>query len=273
MNNFFITAAYKYVALMVVLAEANFFTEKVHLPLDNPITEQDMRPGGQISPPRLMGFGGSLLTDTYFFGFGKGGLANFKKLRFEPDNEAAIRERNFRFADMKSLIGTNEAYQLATNWLIAIGVEVQALESKYPPKVTQRRYYPDAKGLVIRPEPGQRELLMPIFDLQWGNIPFVSGGRDYPMPALSLAIFGPTKELIEFHLMDRSLSRRPEPIKDFEKLLAIPDVEFNTYTATQRSNLVIRFVHPEFQYLIFDRTHSTNAPPAAAESPASTSQK
>ena len=209
-----------------------------------------MRPGGHVSPPRLMGFGGSLRTDSYAFGFGKGGLANFKKRGFEPDTDSAIREQNFRFAEMKSLIGTNEAYQLATNWLTTIGVDLKALEEKYPPKICQWRYYPDAKGLE---DLGQRFLTLPIFDLQWGNIPSLTGGKEYPMPALSLRIFGPTKELIEFHLVDRTLSHRPEPIKDFEKLLAIPDAEFNAFTANQRSNVIARFVDSEFQRLIFDR--------------------
>lgn len=257
MNNLFITAAYKYVALMVMLAEANFFAEKTCLPRNHPIVEQDMRPGGHVSPPRLMGFGGSLLTDDYFFGFGKGGLANFKKRGFEPDNETMIRERNFRFAELPSSIGTNEAYQLATNWLAAIDVDVRALEKKYPPKVTQRKFYPDAKGLN---DLGERTLILPIFDLQWGSIPISSGGKEYPMPALSLTIFGPTKELIEFHLMDRDLSRRPVPIKDFEKLLAIPDSQFGMFSISQKGDLVTRSVDPEFQRLISKGTQPHGGP-------------
>src|SRR5207245_2725777 len=113
-----------------------------------------------------------------------------------------------------------------------IEVDVPALREKYQLKVTQRQFYPDAKGLQAAPEPGQRVLALPIFDFHWGDIPVPSGGRDYTMPALSLTILGTTKELIEFHLMDRTLSRRPEPIMDIEKLLAIPDAEFNRFTAT-----------------------------------------
>ena len=36
MNALFINAAYKYVALMVMLAEANFFANRVQLPQDHP---------------------------------------------------------------------------------------------------------------------------------------------------------------------------------------------------------------------------------------------
>ncbi|MDH7502780.1 MAG: hypothetical protein QHJ82_08740 [Verrucomicrobiota bacterium] len=241
MDNFFISAAYKYVAILAMLGEANFFADKANLPLDHPITQQDIRPGSHISPPRLMGFGGSIVTDSYFFGFGQGGLANFRKRHFDLDSERAIREQNLRFAEMKSLISTNEAYQLATNWLVAIDVDIEALEKRHPPKVTQRLFYPDAKGFNDAPELRKQVLTLPIFDIQWGDIPMRSGNTPDSIPALSVTIFGPTKELLAFHLIDRSLSLRPDLINDRESLLAISDDEFRKYDSQQRSNLVSRF--------------------------------
>lgn len=57
-----------------------------------------------------------------------------------------------------------------------------------------------------------------------------------------MTIFGPTKELIEYHLFDDALMLRPKlEIKDFEKLLAIPDSDFKQYTQAQRDGLVKQF--------------------------------
>ncbi len=50
------------------------------------------------------------------------------------------------------MIGTNEAYQIATNWLTAIDVDVQRLEKEQPVKVTRESWAGNP---------------LPIFDVKW----------------------------------------------------------------------------------------------------------
>jgi len=61
-----------------------------------------------------------------------------------------------------------------------------------------------------------------------------------------MTVFGPTKELIEYHLFDDSLMLLPKlKIEDSDKLLDIPDEEFYQYDDLQRSNLVSQFTIKE----------------------------
>lgn len=57
-----------------------------------------------------------------------------------------------------------------------------------------------------------------------------------------MTIYGPTKELVEFHILDDSLFISPRiTINDHDKLLSISDAEFQVLDALQRTNLVTRF--------------------------------
>lgn len=67
-----------------------------------------------------------------------------------------------------------------------------------------------------------------------------------------MTIFGATKELVEYHVLDDSLFLRPRiVIKNAEKLLSIPDEEFAKWTTVQRSNLVMESagtIDPAFRF-------------------------
>jgi hypothetical protein len=57
-----------------------------------------------------------------------------------------------------------------------------------------------------------------------------------------MTVFGPTKELIEYHLFDDALMLRPKlEIKDAEKLLTISNEVFYKFDEMQKSNLVEQF--------------------------------
>jgi hypothetical protein len=119
------------------------------------------------------------------------------------------------WAKTPSLVDTNGAYQLAVQWLSAISVDTVALEKKYPPKATQRFFYPDAKGLHDPPDLRKRVAMLPIFDLKWG---------EDDSPALNVTILGTSKELIELHMDNTSFSRRPLLIiTNAIELTSIPD--------------------------------------------------
>jgi hypothetical protein len=233
MNGVTLSLAYKYVALALMLAEVNFFAGKVGLKTDHPVTEQEVRAGSHVGPPSTNDFGGSILTDAYFFGFGWGHLANFHRNDFRSDSSATVKERNIRLSKMPSLIDTNGASELATAWLGAVGVDVAALEMKYKRRVTQWRCPP--QGL------SQGPTMLPVYQVEWRGSPFKSPRRPTDMAVVTITILGSTKELIEFHILDDTLFLRPRiTINGQQKLLAIPDAEFQGFDPLQRSNLVIQ---------------------------------
>jgi hypothetical protein len=234
MNGIESTLAFKYVALALMLAEVNFFGTKVGLQLDHPVTAADVRSGSHVGPPKTNDFSGSVVTDKYFFGFGWGHLANFHRNDFKSDSDAAVRERNLKLSKQLSLIDTNGAYEVATNWLTAAGVNLVALQKGYKLNIMQWRYRPE--GL------SQGPTLLPVYQVVWHGSLFRSQRRRSDTAVVSLTILGPTKELIEYHVLDDSLFLRSRlQITEPQKLLAIPDAEFETFDTLQRSNLLAQF--------------------------------
>jgi hypothetical protein len=240
-SKLFITAAYKYVALAVMLTNCNLFVQDTHLPLDRPIVQTNVILSRcSVNPPQLMDFGGSVVTEKYFFGFGHGHLANFWQWEFRsaPSSEG-IKQQHEQWVQMTSQIGTNEVRQLTENWLANLGVDVVTLDRKYPCKITQKFFNQNSSGGL---QPLDRaKVPLPIFEISWGSIP-LQGHPQYSFPAVTMTVFGPTKELVEYHLLDDSLMLRPKlAIKDFEKLLAITNTVFDQFDDAQRSNLVGQF--------------------------------
>ncbi len=239
-NKLLITAAYKYVALAVMLTNCNLFVQQAHLPLDHPITQTNVILSRcSVAPPRLMGFGGSLVTKKFFFGFGHDHLANFWQWEFHPESIKDIRAQQEEWSKMPSQIGTNDIHQLALDWLMNLGIDVTALEKKYPSRINQEFFYQHPDGNLV--PLNHSETPLPIFEISWGAIP-VRGHPQYSFPAVTMTVFGPTKELIEYHLFDDSLMLQPKlEIKDFEQLLAITNETFYRFDALQKSNLVKQF--------------------------------
>ncbi|HEY1717721.1 MAG TPA: hypothetical protein VGH42_05420 [Verrucomicrobiae bacterium] len=239
-NKLFITAAYKYVALAVMLTNCNLFVQQTHLPLDHPITRTNaILSRCSVNLPRLMEFGGSIVTEKYFFGFGHGHMANFWQWEFHAESIKNIRAQQVEWSKMSSQIGTNDVRQLALNWLMNLGVDVTAMGKKYPREIKQEFFYKNSGGDL---EPlDKSKVPLPIFEISWGSIP-LRGHPEYSHPAASMTIFGPTKELIEYHLFDDSLMLLPKlAVKDPETLLSITNAEFNKFDEIQRGNLVKKF--------------------------------
>ena len=248
MSKFLLNLAYKHVALAAMLSLANVFREKTDLPIEQPLTVADVKPGSHVSPPLLIGFGGSLITSNYFFGFNNGYLANFKKLEPNLNSDSAYQARNRQLAGMKSKVDMNGAYQLATNWLIKTGIDLAALESKNGHKVTQRSFLKSPGTGTPLIANSNDVVWLPVFDIEWGRKEVQSQSATYFLPLLVVTIFGPTKELVEMHITDDEvIGGAKQPVKDVEKLLAIADTTFLRYDEAQKSKLVAG--------------HATNVPP------------
>jgi hypothetical protein len=241
-NKLLVTAAYKYVALAVMLTNCNLFVQQTHLPLDHQLTQTNIVLSRcSVAPPRLMGFGGSIVTRKYFFGFGHDHLANFWQWEFRPASSSeGIKEQHERWSKVTSQIGTNEVRQLALNWLTDLGIDTATLEKKYPCKITQKTFYPNTQNSEGSLEQAKR-VTLPVFQIQWGSTP-LRGRPQYSLPAATMTVFGPTEELIEYHLFDDALMLRPKlAVKDPEELLTITNEAFYNLDEVQRSNLVKQF--------------------------------
>ncbi|MGH7950294.1 MAG: hypothetical protein ACREFE_00010 [Limisphaerales bacterium] len=231
-----VTAAYKYVAMAVMLTNCTLFLKETSLPPDSSLTQTNIILSRcSVSPPRLMGFGGSIVTKKYFFGFGHDHLANFWQWEFHSESMKNIRAQQDEWSKMASQIGTNEVRQLALNWLMNLGVNTAAMEKKYPCKITQRFFYRRDDGKL---EPQSKSVIpLPIFQISWGSIS-LRGHPQYSFPAATMTIFGPTKQLIEYHLFDDSLMLQKLEIADFEKLLVISNSVFDKFDERQRNHLI-----------------------------------
>lgn len=247
MEKLFVSLAYKYVALALMMVEANHAIRQLDVPGWKSIEPTNVV-AYYVSPPRLLS-GGSVDTATHMFGFGRDGQLHFIHRR-DPDPDLSIEERHQRWAKMKSLIGTNEAYQLATNWLVKLEVDISALEKAHPPQVTQEYYYRGGKVSA------DRIVMLPRYEVKWGT--------NQMRPAVWISIFGPTKEPIHIRQEDAAFSRRPKGlVKDVERLLSISNQAFASFTLTQKSNLVVESAlasFPGFALPEVVRAQSTNAP-------------
>lgn len=221
MNELAISLAYKYVATALMLAEANYSAEHLHLRINRPIQQTHIQQA-YVSPPRLLCSLGSLDTAEYSFGFGESGRLRFIT-RLHPFGDQPLPQLQRRLAKIAANMTTNAAYQLATNGLARVSVDLNALEHQYQGKVRQHFYHGK----------GETRVMLPIFDAIWGS---------EDRPAVIVTIYGPTGDLLQLRQNDESFSKRPaRSLQNVESLLSIRDDEFRTYSPTARSNLVVRF--------------------------------
>ena len=257
MELLYISLAYKYVMLTLMLAEVNQSVGKLEIPGWQPITFAQVE-SYNISQPRIRA-GGSLDTTNGVFGFGE------NKLQFmqwpEPNSDLPLRERQMRWSKLHSLVDSNGAHQLATDWLTTLEVDVAALEKQHPVSVLQQFFYPN--GEINMPP-----VLLPRFEVRWGKNP--------SLPAVWVSIYGPTKSPLFIRQEDGSFIRRPEVIKPetIETILSITNADFAKWSITQKSNLVVQSAGNAYKALVFPETiietkRSGDAQPAPISKPRS----
>jgi hypothetical protein len=235
--------AYKYVALAAMLAEINYCAARLHLPVEVPVRERDIRQEF-IPSPSVIGFGGRLDTEKYSFCFAMSGRLRFIVLLDDGRGTLSLREYQESLARKKSKISTQEAYRIATNWLCALDVDVKRLEKGHRPISTQqftRSWESETNA----------DLALPLFDVVWG---------DRLHPLIDIEISGVNGELMKLRQEDDSYSRRPaELITNMDKLLSISDQEFLKYTPEQRSNLVAQFAAVKYPPLVKPSPDTNNS--------------
>jgi hypothetical protein len=244
------TLPYKAAAMQRMLTEANYFADRLRLPTPHPILMSDVQhpfifdPGHSIinetnypyfpdtifgrdicntNIPReqrihalKIGVNGALETTNFEFSFIQGKLCDVQRL---------IKHGVERYADnldalvgQPSLIDTNGAYQLATQWLAAVDIDMSAL-NKLKWTVNQLHY---------KPLGATNYVTLPLFYVDFGNQHFPARGESkaFDEPLVSVEILGTTKELQEMLFVHGlSFSRRPTMlITNILELTRAPDL-------------------------------------------------
>lgn len=214
--------AFNYVAVAVMLAEANFAATNLNLSTKLPILEKDLRVRF-VSPPEGFTIAGRLDSDDYSFSFPRDGRLQFI-YKLSKSGVAAVSALGSSPARAGATIITNAARAAAATYLQAVSVNPAQIEKTNSVEIRQRVLFDPA---------GRSRGLLPIFDVKWG---------DWRQPKAQVCIDGRDGSLLFLRLQDPALSSRPKDlIRDRDQLLAIPDHEFLSYSAAQRDALVLRF--------------------------------
>jgi hypothetical protein len=231
--------AFRQTVKQQMLVEANFAAERLKLPTRYPISASDicdshiswpwncvMHPGANRFPGTMfpetvygehifdssipreerlralkIGLAGYISNINYQFGFDYGKLCHILRLSLtEPHVEYYAHDLD-KLVGKPSLIDTNDAYQLASQWLAAIDVDITAV-NKLKWTVNQLHYL--AKGAT-------NAVNLPLFYVDFGSkhYPAIGNLVAYDKPLLSVEILGTTKELQEILINDESFCRRP----------------------------------------------------------------
>jgi hypothetical protein len=196
--------AYKFVVSVVMLAEVTFCARQLQLPVDLPIKQQDIRM--QFIPhPRVIGFAGRIDIGDYSFSFAKSGRLRFITSLKDDRGNSPLPEYLERLSRINSSIDTSGAYRIATNWLMAIDIDLQRLEREKPVKVEQQFFISTLDG-------GRTNVHvpLPLFSLQWGDWRQVRPGwGDMEAPAIRITISGTNGGLLILRQENDSYSKRP----------------------------------------------------------------
>ncbi|MGA2867535.1 MAG: hypothetical protein ABSF34_00040 [Verrucomicrobiota bacterium] len=194
-------AAYNSAALQLMVGQANLAAEKMNLPGPLPIVVNAATNSWEVLSP-AHGLCGTLNTTNYYFWFSRGRLTGigqrnwFKKISPPLKDEDDITNRI-------SLIDTNGAYQLATQWLADLSIDVPALEKKFPPHIAQSTIHVPTTNQLGKVEVAR--VPIPVFEIGWNDRPaIILGGNP-----VFLKIYGPAKSLLNFGIRGGMLDQIP----------------------------------------------------------------
>jgi hypothetical protein len=195
------SAAYKLVVAGMAVASANFVAQRLNLN-PRPIEQKDVigvfvAPPGQFERPVTPGV--NLMTSNFMFIFHEGKLLSVMNTKTNIEEVEHYRE----WASMPSLIDSNGAYRLATNWLSRVFVDVSTLNRKYKVTVGQPSFLGDEGANSTYPanwgHVGTNRITLPLYYVTWNN-------GDYE--AAKVGVFGPTKQFVGLTIRDESLTDR-----------------------------------------------------------------
>ena len=197
----FTTKQYQHAAIRLMLPEANSVAKELQLPEDLPITESNLT-GGFVAP--FVDYYrdhtvGNIVTKSYAYifcqdnKFNEVDVANYDETCLSLEQHPLPRKQ----------LDFNTPYQLATQWMAAASIDVNALNRDCKVKVTLSTYW----NGVTRVGQIPRKRFVPLYDVSWlspqnqsehyGDVAFVE-------------LYLPARKLIQFCVSDsRYILRKP----------------------------------------------------------------
>jgi len=201
-NHRFTTLAYQEEALKLVTEEANRAAKELALPEGLPITESNLveyhiSPFGFAYAYKMIG---SITTKYYTYGVTAGN--KFNSCTIANYDQACVALRRQLALPMADL-NTNLAYELATQWLEAVQVDVGRLNKNCKVEIEPSHFW---NGLPRSAQFTKRNFV-PIYDISWlsprnqtehyGDVAFVE-------------LYSPTEKLLQLSVGDpKYILRRP----------------------------------------------------------------
>jgi hypothetical protein len=198
----FTTPAYQAAAFKLLLQEANIVARELRLPEKLPITETDVTyayivPFGYARTTKSVG---NITTKNYFYNVREGNKFSHLTIANYDQKCLAYREQYQWPLDR---MDTNAAYQLATQWLTALSMDVAGLNRDCEVRVALSPYWNDVRTLGEVPK-GPK--FVPIYYVWWTPTQNVAGGYG----GASVELFLPTKTLIALGVDDpKYILRKP----------------------------------------------------------------
>lgn len=194
----FTTRLYQEAALKLVLQEANSVAEELNLTNDIPITvsnlvEFHISPFGFAYARRAIGF---VATTNYTYYVSRGD--KFSGVTVANYDQTC--SRYMRQSLPIKQFDPNAAYQLATQWLAAIHMDVNGLNRDYRVHVALSPFWNGLATLGEKP----RKQFVPIYYVWWTN------DRDGRDGVADVELFEPTKTLLQLDVQDpKYILRQP----------------------------------------------------------------
>ena len=190
------TAAYQTAVLQLLVGQANNVAKQLDLkePLPIMIPAAITTNGNEIFSP-VTGVGGSILTSNYVYSFRKGQVEWIQKIGWANKINPPLTNTT-AWTYQISLIDTNGAYTLATQWLSALSIDVRKLEGQYPAHVFQSTV-PGINGDQSNLEEKER-IPIPLFEISWSQ----QSPPYNPTAPVRVKILGTTKELLQLSIRD-----------------------------------------------------------------------
>lgn len=209
----FTTEAYRQAALKVLLEDANRVARELGLPEKLPIEPADLVEIF-IQPPAWSdqegGFGTISTTNYHYFASENNKLGHIEWNRRESEPYLELIRQ--RYSAPKNQMNTNAAYKLATNWLVAAGVDVAAMER-------------DCRVEFHARDDGNK--FVPVYYVWWkepaASIEAAPRSDDGFQTLATVWLVEPERRLLQMNVNSRYLRRRALIVPDRDRLLQQTD--------------------------------------------------
>ena len=200
----FTTKDYQNEALRLVIQEANEVAKEMRLPENFPITETNIvrafiSPFGYAYAKKAIG---NIGTTNYVYYVSQGNKFSYLE-RANQEVDCRKYERSYTWP--LSRMDTNQAFQLATQWLAAASMDVASLNHDYP-------VFIETDNAYVHPPAGK---FVPVYYVYWAKAKKGMGS------AASVRVFTPTNALLQLRVEDpKYILRKPLVFSNLTALLS-----------------------------------------------------